>query len=125
MFDKIQMILMMKTTVSNNCMSRLNYDKILKVTQSLDPNKADGHGGNSARMFKLSCPSTIKPFLIILRNCSKFGTFPDDWKNGNVVSVHLRKKINKLPITTTLYPCYLYAPNFLKSSFLILFLNIR
>ena len=44
-------------------------------------------------MLKISCPSIIKPLLIILRNCSKFRTFPDDSKNSNVVPVH--KKNNK------------------------------
>ena len=57
----------------------------------MDPNKAHVHDG--VRTLKLSCPSIIKPLLIIFRNCLKFGTFPDDWKKGNVVPVH--KKDNK------------------------------
>ena len=36
-----------------------NYGKILKVMQSLDPNKVHGHDGVS-----LCCPSFIKPLLI-------------------------------------------------------------
>ena len=32
MFDKIQMILMMKTSISKNCISRLNYIRKKKIT---------------------------------------------------------------------------------------------
>ena len=78
-----------------------NYHNILKVIQSLDSNKANGPDGVSVRMLELSCPSIIKPLLIIIRNYLKFGTFPDDWNKGHVVPV-----INKLSIATVLYPCY-------------------
>ena len=60
---------------------------------SLDPNKAYGHDGISVKMLKLSCPSIIKPLLVIFRKCLKSGTFPDDWKKGTVVRVY--KKDNK------------------------------
>ena len=66
----------------------LNYEKILTVIQSLDPNKAHSHDVFSIRMLKLSCSSIIKPLLIIFPNYLKFGTFPDDWKKGNFVPVH-------------------------------------
>ena len=52
----------------------------------MDPNKAHGHDDVSVRMLKISCPSSIKPLLIIFRNYLKFGTFPDDWKKGNAVN---------------------------------------
>ena len=52
-----------------------SYENILKTIQSLDSNKAHGHDGASAKMLKLSCPSTIKPLLIIFRNCSKIWNF--------------------------------------------------
>ena len=44
-------------------------------------------------MLKLSCPSIIKPLLIIFRKCLKFETLPDYWKKSSVVPVH--KKDNK------------------------------
>ena len=58
----------------------------------MDPNKAHGHDAVSVRMLKISCPSSIKPLLIIFRNYLKFGTFPDDWKKGNAVPVHKKDK---------------------------------
>ena len=70
-----------------------SYDKILKVIQSLDPNKVHDHDGVSVRILKLCCPSIIKPLFITFCNCLKFGTLPDDWKKGNIVPVH--KKDNK------------------------------
>ena len=36
-----------------------DYDKILKVIESLDPNKAHCHDDVSVRMLKFSCPSII------------------------------------------------------------------
>ena len=84
----------------------------------MDPNKAHGHDAVSVRMLKISCPSSIKPLLIIFHNYLKFGTFPDDWKKGNAVPVH---KKDKLSITIDMYPCYLYVP---IGSFFMLFLNL-
>ena len=59
-----------------------------KSNHSLDLNKAHGHDGVSVRMLKFSWQSIIKRFLIIFGKCLKLGTFPDDWKKGNVVPVH-------------------------------------
>ena len=83
----------------------VNYEKILKVIHSLDPNKTHGHDGVSVRMLKLSPPSFANPLLIIFRNCLKFGTFPDDWKKGNVpVHKEDNKQIanNYLPVSLLL-----------------------
>ena len=55
----------------------------------------------SVRMLRLSCSSTITPFLIIIRNCLKFGTFSGDWKKGTIVPVH--NKDNKQILNN--YPC--------------------
>ena len=65
--------------------SRLNditfdSEKLLKIIQSLDANKAHGYDGISIRMLKLSSPSIIKPLSIIFQNCLKSGIFPDDLK---------------------------------------------
>ena len=54
----------------------------------MNPNKANGYDGVSVRMLKLSCPSIIKPLLLIFRNCLKLRTLPDDRKNDNVVPEH-------------------------------------
>ena len=63
-------------------------EKLLKIIQSLDANKARGYDGISIRMLKLSSLSIVKPLSIIFQNCLKSSTFPDDWKKGNIVPVH-------------------------------------
>ena len=68
-------------------------EKLLKIIQSLDANKAHGYDGISIRMLKLCRPSIIKPLSIIFQNCLKSNTFPDDWKKENIVSVH-KKTVN-------------------------------
>lgn len=72
-----------------------NYDIILKVIQSLDPNKPHGNDGVAEIRLHLSCSSIIKPLLIIFYNYLEFGTFADDWKEGNISPVH-RNIVNKL-----------------------------
>ena len=61
---------------------------ILKVIESLNPNKAHGHDGVAARLFNLSRLFIIKPLLIKFYNCLKIRTFADDWKKGNLAPVH-------------------------------------
>ena len=80
---------------TENRLNNITFDneKLLKIIQSLDANKAHGYDGISVRMLKLSSPSIIKPPSIIFQNCLKSSTFPDDWKKGNIVLVH--KKNNK------------------------------
>ena len=70
-------------------------EKLLKIIQSLDANKAHGSDGISIRMQKLSSPPIIKPLSIIFQNCMISGIFPDDWKKGNNVPVH-KKNIKQL-----------------------------
>ena len=48
--------------------------------QTLDQNKAHGPDGESVRMLRVSCPSIVKPRLVIFYNCLHFGTFSEDWK---------------------------------------------
>ena len=55
-------------------------EKLLKIIQSLDANKAHRYDGISIRMLKLGSPSIIKPLSIIFQNCLKSSTFPADWK---------------------------------------------
>ena len=44
-------------------------EKLLKIIQSLDANKAHGYDGISIRILKLSSPTIIKPYSIIFQNC--------------------------------------------------------
>ena len=83
-------LLLILTYYTNNGLNYINfnYDKILKVIQSLDPNRAHGHDDVSVRMLKISSPSIIKPLLIIFCNCLKFGTFANDWRKSNLVPVY-------------------------------------
>ena len=81
---------------------------MLKVIQSLDPNKPYGHHGVTVRMLKLSSPSTIKPLLIIFRYCLKFETFPDYRKKSNVVPVYkkdIKQIVNNYRFVSLLHIC--------------------
>ena len=80
---------------TGNRLNDITFDneKLLKIIQSLDANKAHGYDGISIRMLKLGSPSIIKPLSIIFQNCLKSSTFPDDWKKGNIVPVH-KKTVN-------------------------------
>ena len=68
-------------------------DNIAKMIQNLDPNKVHGHDQISIRMLKLCSTSVYKPLEIIFNRCLETGTFPNDWKKGNVVPVF--KKCDK------------------------------
>ena len=82
---------------TENRLNDITFDneKLLKIIQSLDANKAHGSDGISIRMQKLSSPPIIKPLSIIFQNCMISGIFPDDWKKGNNVPVH-KKNIKQL-----------------------------
>ena len=62
-------------------------EKLLKIIQLLDVNKAHGYDGISIKMLKLSSPSIINPLSIIFQKYLKSGIFPDDWRKGSIVPV--------------------------------------
>ena len=83
--------------------SRLNYkidyrlltvnfsiDDIAKILQNLDPNKAHGHDKISIRMLQLCGNSICKPLELIFKQSMEIGSFPSEWKKGNVVPIHKR-----------------------------------
>ena len=70
-----------------SCVS-FSHDKIAKVIQNLDPNKAHGHDNTSIRMLKVCGPSIYKPVEIIFNQCLETGVFPSEWKKGNIVPIH-------------------------------------
>ena len=76
--------------LTDNRLSFLNFshDKIAKVIQKLDPNKAHGHDNISIRMVKVCGPSIYKPLEIIFNQCLETGVFPSEWKKGNIVPIH-------------------------------------
>ena len=58
-----------------------------KIIIALKVNKAHGHDEISIRMLKL-CESAITELLyLIFKNCLSSNTFPDVWKEANVISV--------------------------------------
>ena len=61
---------------------------ILQIINSLDSNKTHGHNMISIRMLKLSGKAICRPLNIIFKKCLSKGTFPSEWKKGNVVSIH-------------------------------------
>ena len=70
--------------LTNNRLSCVSFshDKIAKVIQNLDPNKAHGHDNTSMRMLKVCGPSIYKS------QCLETGVFPSEWRKGNVVLIH-------------------------------------
>ena len=53
-----------------------SHDKIAKVIQNLDPNKAHDHDNIVIRMVKVCGPSIYKPLEIIFNQCLETGVFP-------------------------------------------------
>ena len=65
-----------------------SIDDIAKILQNLDPNKAHGHGKISIRMLQLCGNSIGKPLELIFKQSMESGSFPSEWKKGNVVPIH-------------------------------------
>ena len=65
-------------------------DAIAKILQNLNPNKAHGHDKISIRMLQLSGNSICKPLELIFQQAMKSGSFPSEWKKGDVVPIHKR-----------------------------------
>ena len=70
-----------------------SHDKIAKVIQKLDPNKALGHDNISVRMVKICGPSIYKLLETIFNQCLETGVFPSEWKKG--IIAHIHKKVDK------------------------------
>ena len=60
------------------CLSSVSFshDKIAKVIQNLDPNKAHGHDNTGILMLKVCGSSIYKPLEIIFIQCLETGVFP-------------------------------------------------
>ena len=90
-----------------------SHDKIAKVVQNLDPNKAHGHDNISIRMVKVCGPSIYKPLEIIFNQCLETGVFH---LNGKKVTsfLFIKKGANRCCKTIVQCRCYLYVGKFLK-----------
>ena len=76
---------------------------VVKVIESLDPNKAHGHDELTIHMIKMWGSSIAKPLAVLFRNCLESESFPKEWKKANIVPVHKKhdKQLikNYLPIS--------------------------
>ena len=77
--------------------------QIIDIINSLNPNKAHGHGGISVSMLKLCAAEVVTPLQIIFSDCINCGIFLDSWKYANVQpilkKVNRQIKINYRPIS--------------------------
>ena len=75
---------------TENCLLTVNFSihDIAKILQNLDPNKAHGHDKISIRMLQLCGNSICKPLELIFQQAMESGSFPSEWKKGNVVPIH-------------------------------------
>ena len=69
---------------------RFSHNKIAKVIQNLDPNKAHGHDKISIGMVKVCGPSIFKNLEIIFNQCLETGVFPSEWRKGKIVPMHTK-----------------------------------
>ena len=69
---------------------------ILRIIQSLNPNKAYGQDKIRIRMLKIFRNSLCKPLELIFNDCLENGIFPSDWKKGNIVPVHKKNQKQRL-----------------------------
>ena len=73
--------------LTDKCLSSFDFseDDIMKLIPKLDPNNTHGQDNISIRMIKICGKSTCKPLPKIFEKCLRTGTFPLEWKRGNVV----------------------------------------
>ena len=82
------------TTPANNAsLSPISFNNQDILKHFLNINKTYGHDYISIRLLKICDSSIVRPLSIIFRNCLQSGSFPNNWKNSNTVSIH--KKGNK------------------------------
>ena len=67
---------------------QISNDKIIKIINNLDSNKAHGHDMISIRMLKLCCTSLCEPLSTIFKSCLSQMKFYLEWKKANVVPIH-------------------------------------
>ena len=113
------------TPITNASLSSISFNDqdILNVIHSLNINKAHGFDDLSIRLLKICDSSIVKPLSIIFKNCLQSGSFPNNWKKPNVVSI--RKKDDKqLYKTIGLFLYCQHVVKFLRELFSTLSLNI-
>ena len=84
---------MYKTNLRLSSFSFTDHD-IHKTTKSFNASKAHGYDDVSIRIFKISDYKIMRS-LLMFKNCIRRRTFPNIWKQSNLVSVH-KKVINRI-----------------------------
>ena len=81
--------------LTNERFSSIEFDDqdIVKIIRALDISKAHGHDDITIRMIKICDAATVKPLLIIFKNCIDSSTFPSVWKN-QMLYQFIKKEIN-------------------------------
>ena len=81
----------------------IDADKVLRITRSLDCNKAHGWDDLSVSMVKICDSSIVRPLCLIYETCMHTGLFPDNWKKANILPIHKKEsrqlKENYRPIS--------------------------
>ena len=98
---------------------------VLKALLHLNPNKACGTDGTSAKVLRMVAPGICSSLTVIFNACLKEGCNPEEWKSANITPVHK----GGLPQITDLSPCFQLLLRFLRglstSSFLTMYRKTR
>ena len=74
-----------------------SQEKIAKVIENVDSNKAHSRDDISIRMVKVCGPSIDKLLEVIFNQFIETVFFPSEWKNGNIVLIHKKGEKQTLP----------------------------
>ena len=61
---------------------------VLRILESVKTNKACGPDGISARIVRECANELVAPLTLLFRQSLAQGTFPDKWKEANIVPIH-------------------------------------
>ena len=85
-----------------------SHDKIAKVIQNLDPNKAHGHDNITIHMLKVCGPSIYKHLEIVFNQFIETSVFPSEWKKGKTVPIHEKGQTNIEKVPSSVATTYLW-----------------
>ena len=91
------------------------------MIHSLNINKTHGYNNLSIRLLKICDSSIVKPLSITFKNCLQSSSFPNNWKNSNVVPIHKKggmqllqnyQPVSLLPICGKIFERIIFNPIF-------------
>ena len=99
--------------------------------QNLNPNETHSHDNISIRMLKVCGSSIYGPLELIFKETLSTGSFPSNWKKGNIVPIHKKgdkqilknyRPVSLLPICGKIFERLIFNElfNFLLENNLIL-----